>query len=201
MVGNAIYDSQKSAGSGCYYAGNDGNALLPAFLSLVLWQGDDIRNEVGICSYVNFHAVLPNPTCGREMHGTQGPAIRELIFDWAGQFTFDETGRKRPLNNQPFVSHAEPGRWSPPKPADVTAALLTRLAAMNSAEQGNNLITRITSVQNDIKNGAVDLACADLQASRDQLQAQAGKAISPSDAATALRWVEYISAGIPCTAK
>lgn len=201
-LGNAIYDSQKSAGSSCYYAGNDGNHLLPAFLSLVVSQGEDTRTEVGICAYPNFHAVLPNPTCAREMHGTAGgPVARQLIYDWAGQYTFDESGRKRAVGNAPFVAYAEPGRWSPPKPAEIAAGLLTRLTAMNIQEQGTSLVAQITSVQSDINDGSLDRACTDLRASVDHVKAQTGKAISPADATASLRWLDYISAGIPCSGK
>ena len=187
VVGSTVLDSQNAYRSSCYYLRNVGNALLPAFISLEIQQGDELGGTaIHICSHIHYRTYD---------HLSCGAPFRDPNLDWAGPYGEDH--RAKLFQN----TSAQPGRWSPPKPADITAALLTRLTAMNIQEQGSSLIAQITSVLNDINNGTLDLACMDLQASVDYVKAETGTAIRPTDAATTMKWVEYISAGLTCTSK
>jgi hypothetical protein len=197
VVGSTVFESQNAYRSSCYYFRSAGNALLPAFISLGIQQGDELGGtEVELCSHIH-HRTYDHLRCGAYQIGRIVPLTKSMNYDWAG--TLDSWDDPRARRESTYV--AESGKWSPPKPADITTALLMRLTAMNIQEQGSNLIAQITSVLNDMNDGAPALACTDLQSFENHVKAETGKAISPVDAETILKWVGYISAGLPCTAK
>jgi hypothetical protein len=92
------------------------------------------------------------------------------------------------------------GTWTveAPSTASIAAGLLSIVTNMNIEQQGNSLIAQLLTVQTDINNNTLGLACSDLSIFAEHVTAQTGKKITVDQAAKIQAWVGYLSKSIPC---
>jgi probable HAF family extracellular repeat protein len=86
---------------------------------------------------------------------------------------------------------------SAPTPAQMVTNLIALVQAMNLPKKGTSLVDQLQQVETDIttQNG---LPCEDLNAFSNQVKAQAGKTITPSQANQLLAAVATIEAALHC---
>ncbi len=176
-LGGKVFDSRSADQAACSYVGSIGNPLLPAYLHLEIRQATEAGPlAMHVCSHLH-HRTYETLPCGAP--------FRDPNVDWVEALQAER--RARGPNE---TASGEPGKWSAPNADEVAAALLARVGTMGNAA----LTAQVTAVRDAVRAGNRDRACSGLRSVN-------GSGMSAADTATTLRWAEYLSADLACSAK